>query len=519
MSYDGFISVGNKTTLQTPGIIPFVSTLRFFPDEDARKYCYVVPVVKGGKYLVRTTYYYGGFDGGKEPPVFDQIIDGTTWSTVNTSESFANGLTSYYEIVVSAPGKVLSVCLARSEQTKSSPFINAVELEYLENSMYNSTDFNKYALGTIARHRFGFDGGIMSFPDDPYNRYWEAFMDDNPTVSAHSNVTSTDFWNLPPAKAFEAGLTTSRGKTLQVQWPPMSLPTAAYYIALYFQDNRTPSPYSWRVFNVAINDKTFYNNLNVTAAGISVFGNNWPLSGKTQVTLTPEDGSPVGPVINAGEVLQLLPLGGRTHTRDDYLRLKGSSCCTVIAMDAIARSFTNPPADWKGDPCLPPQNSWTGLSCTQDKFARVITLNLTGYGISGSLSPSFADLTAAKNIWLGDNKLSGSIPALTHSKKLVSVHLENNQLNGKIPESLADLEHLKELYVSQIPDRHELNGPLFRSFLQNNKFEGDVPERFEAARMSNYKKKSDGICKALEENGTVLTLPEIYWPLDLQNGP
>ncbi|XP_058069005.1 probable LRR receptor-like serine/threonine-protein kinase At1g67720 [Magnolia sinica] len=446
LTEDGFITVGNKTTLETPNLVPHISTLRFFPDEKSRKYCYVIPAIKGGKYLIRTTYYYGGFDGGNEPPVFDQIIEGSKWSTVNTSESFSKGLTSYYEIVVAAMGKTLSICLARNEHTKSSPFISALELEFLEDSMYNSTDFSKYALGTIARHRFGDVSEIMGFPDDPFNRYWEPFKDNNPQVACHSTVTPSDFWNIPPAKAFEKALTTSRGKTLELQWPPTPLPTATYYIAFYFQDNRTPSPYSWRVFSITINGKIFYKSLNVSTAGITVFGSNWPLSGQTQLTLTPDDDSPVGPVINAAELLQLVPIGGRTITRD------------VIAMEAVARSLNNPPADWTGDPCLPRQNSWTGVACSQDKFARVISLKLDSLGLSGSLSPSIANLTSVSSISLGDNKLSGSIPDLSHMKQLKYLHLENNQLSGKIPNSLGHLDNLQEL------------------FLQNNNFEGGVPE-------------------------------------------
>lgn len=158
---EGFISVGNSSTLKTPDLLPVLSTLRYFPDESAKKYCYVIPVVKGGAYLVRTTYYYGGFDGGKEPPVFDQIIDGTKWSTVNTTEDYAKGLTSYYEIVVGETGKTLSICLARNGQTVSSPFITALELENMEASMYNSTDFEKYSLNVVARHSFGSSEDIV----------------------------------------------------------------------------------------------------------------------------------------------------------------------------------------------------------------------------------------------------------------------------------------------------------------------------------------------------------------------
>jgi outer membrane usher protein FimD/PapC len=144
-------------------------------------------------------------------------------------------------------------------------------------------------------------------------------MDQNPVVTSHSNITSSDFWNLPPRQAFNTAITTSRGKTLQIKWPRVALPSTSYYISLYFQDNRTPSPYSWRVFNVSLNGRNFYTNLNVTTSGVTVYATQWPLSGQTEIVLTPADGVPVGPMINAGEIFQLVPLGGRTLTRDGSL--------------------------------------------------------------------------------------------------------------------------------------------------------------------------------------------------------
>ncbi|XP_042506813.1 probable LRR receptor-like serine/threonine-protein kinase At5g59680 [Macadamia integrifolia] len=444
---EGFITGGHKTTVDTPGLLLVLSTLRFFPDKNVRKNCYVIPVIKGAKYMVRTTYYYGGFDGGNEPPVFDQIIEGMKWSTVNTTEDYAQGLSSYYEIIVAAHGKTLSICLARNNDTVSSPFISTLELENLEDSMYNSTDFVNYALSTVARSSFGYTGGMISFPDDLYNRYWQEFTDEsNPIVLCHSNVTSSDFWNIPPTKAFWSAITTSRGKTLKVQWPNVSLPKTNYYIAFYFQDSRTPSPFSWRIFNVSINGKKFYTDLNVTAAGVSVFASDWPLLGLTEITMTPQLGMPVGPIINAGEIFQLIPLGGRTVRRD------------VMAMDEVARNMNNPPPDWYGDPCLPSENSWTGVTChTNEKLARVLKLNLTDAGLSGTLSPSLGNLTRLTHIWLGGNKFTGQIPDLSPLNELVSLRLDNNQLEGRIPKSLGELDSLQEL------------------FLQNNNLKGQVP--------------------------------------------
>ncbi|XP_052146378.1 probable LRR receptor-like serine/threonine-protein kinase At1g67720 [Oryza glaberrima] len=443
---EGFIAVGNMSAVDKPNILPLLATVRYFPDATARKYCYQLPVVKGSRYLVRTTYFYGGFDGGDVPPVFDQIVDGTRWSAVNTTDNFRRGMSTYFEMVAEAQGKTMSVCLARRADTRSSPFISALELVSLDDSMYNTTDFDKYVMSTVARSRFGAKGEIVSYPDDQYNRYWAPFTDANPTVESHSAITPEEFWNVPPAKALRAGVTTSRGKKLSVQWPPVELPAATYYVALYFQDSRTASPYSWRVFDVAVNGKEFFRELNASAAGVMVYSTMMPLSGKMEIVLTPNETSPVGPLINAGEIYQIVPLGGRTATRD------------VVAMEELARSIKNPPPDWAGDPCLPRQNSWTGVICSEGSPVRVVSLDLKNHGLSGSLPDSIGNLTGMKNIYFGGNKLTGSIPDLSSMHILEELHFEGNQLSGPINPSLGTLTNLKELY------------------LNNNNLTGQIPE-------------------------------------------
>lgn len=99
---------------------------------------------------------------------------------------------------------------------------------------------------------------------------------------------------------------------LALLWPPGPLPHPSkdYYIALYFADDQP------RILDVAINGVSYINNLNVIPAGVVVFVNRWPLSGLTNLTLSPSPGSSVGPVINAGEAFEVLQSGGKTHTRD-----------------------------------------------------------------------------------------------------------------------------------------------------------------------------------------------------------
>ncbi|CAL8991729.1 unnamed protein product [Prunus brigantina] len=436
----GFVSVGTPRNLTAPVLVPILSTVRSFPNNPHRKYCYTVQVYRNARYMVRTTYYYyGGPDD--TPPVFDLIVDGTLWAVVNTTEDFAKGMSTYYEGVFLAQGKTMSVCLGSNNYTESDPFISALEFVILEDSLYNSTDFKSYGLGLVARHGFGYTGPVIRYPDDKFDRFWVPFEGHNPINVSNTNVSVSDLWNLPPLKVFQSELTTGQAETMELNWPPGSVRESNYYIALYFALGMLGS----RVFNISINGVPYYKNLDVTPEGLVVYARKWPLSGVTRITLTPSAGSSGGALINAGEVFDVLPLGGTTLTRD------------VIALENVKQRIQNPPSDWNGDPCLPRQYSWTGITCSSGPRPRVVTLNLTSMGLSGSLSPSFANMTALSNIWLGKNNFSGPIPDLSSLKRLEKLYLEDNHFSGDIPSSLGNIDSLHEL------------------FLQNNNLTGQVP--------------------------------------------
>ncbi|XP_015573432.1 leucine-rich repeat receptor-like serine/threonine-protein kinase At2g14510 [Ricinus communis] len=443
----GFISQGTSKNLTIPVLAPILSTVRSFPltNNLHRKLCYVVPVFRGAKYMIRTTYFYGGINAGSiSPPVFDQIVDGTLWSVVNTTEDYANGMSSYYEGVFLAQGKTMSLCIGVNSYTDSDPFISALEFVILGGSLYNSTHFQQNGLSLIARHSFGYNGSIIRYPDDHFDRFWEPFGESDVSISKNRNISVSGIWNLPPSKVFETELTSGQSGPLELKWPLVSLQDSMYYIALYFADDTNSSVGPARLLNISINGITYYKNLSVTQEGSAVFATQWPLGGLTTITLTPV-GSTSVPLINAGEVFELVVLGGRTLTRD------------VIAMEQVKSSLQNAPIDWSGDPCMPRQYSWTGVTCSEGPRIRVVTLNLTGMGLSGSLSPSIARMTALTNIWLGNNNLSGSLPDLSSLKMLQTLHLENNQFTGEIPLSLGNIKDLQEL------------------FLQNNNLTGQIP--------------------------------------------
>lgn len=154
-----FITTGTPKNITSPVLLQTLKTLRSFSLQ-VKKNCYNVPVYRGAKYMVRTTYFYGGVNGPDHPspPVFDQIVDGTLWSVVNTTEDYVNGNSTFYEGIFLAKGKFMSLCLGSNTYTDSDPFISALEFLILKGSLYNTTDFTNFALGLVARNSFGFSG-------------------------------------------------------------------------------------------------------------------------------------------------------------------------------------------------------------------------------------------------------------------------------------------------------------------------------------------------------------------------
>ncbi|XP_031276598.1 probable LRR receptor-like serine/threonine-protein kinase At1g67720 [Pistacia vera] len=443
----GYVSSGTPKNITTTVTVETLSTVRSFPNKLHCKFCYEVPVFRGARYMVRTTYYYGEVNGRDSPPVFDQMVDGTFWSVVNTTAEYEQGLSSYYEGVFLAQRKSMSLCIGSNNHTDSNPFISALEFVILEDSVYNATDFNKYALSLVSRHSFGYNGtDNIKYPDDKFDRYWEPFGDNAHMVAGNKNVSVSGFWNLPPKKIFETALATGPKKHMELIWPPVLLTNSRYYIALYFADNPDSSSLGGsRMFDIIINHVPYYRNLSVKPDGAVIFAKQWPLKGATNITLIPVAGSNKGPLINGGEIFHLLDLGGRTLTRD------------VIALEKFKKSLQNPPLDWNGDPCLPHLYSWTGITCSYGRRIRVVTLNLTNMGLSGTLSPNISRLSALNGILLGNNNLSGTIPDLSSLTRLGKLHLEDNRFSGEIPKSLGNISGLREL------------------FLQNNNLTGQIP--------------------------------------------
>uniref|UniRef100_A0A1J3JD66 non-specific serine/threonine protein kinase n=1 Tax=Noccaea caerulescens TaxID=107243 RepID=A0A1J3JD66_NOCCA len=85
---------------------------------------------------------------------------------------------------------------------------------------------------------------------------------------------------------------------------------------------------------------------------------------------------------------------------------------------------------WQGDNAC---SGWAYVTCDSDG-KNVVTLNLGKHGFAGFISPSIANLTSLKSLYLNDNNLTGVIPKeLTSMTSLRLIDVTNNNLSGEIP--------------------------------------------------------------------------------------
>ena len=93
-----------------------------------------------------------------------------------------------------------------------------------------------------------------------------------------------------------------------------------------------------------------------------------------------------------------------------------------------------------------PLGEWYGLS-VNDK-GQVIGIDLNDNGLNGTIPESICNLSKLQYLYLGENSLTGSIPSqIGNLKELEALGLYSNHLSGDFPESITSISTLKYLYL------------------------------------------------------------------------
>ncbi|KAL3641394.1 hypothetical protein CASFOL_016362 [Castilleja foliolosa] len=102
--------------------------------------------------------------------------------------------------------------------------------------------------------------------------------------------------------------------------------------------------------------------------------------------------------------------------------------------------------------------NWIGVSCGT-KHQRVISLDISDFALSGTLSPHLGNLTFLRSLNISSNNFTGPIPSeLSRLYRLKEIDMGFNKLSGKMPSWIGALPRLEQLR------------------LRNNTFSGTIPE-------------------------------------------
>lgn len=370
------------------------TTLRHFPAEDSRKYCYTLNVTSRNRYLIRATFLYGNFDNNNVYPKFDISLGATHWTTVVISDA---NLIEKAELVFLALAPSVSVCL--SNATTGQPFISTLELRQLNGSMYLTEYEDRFHLSVAARINFGAETeDPVRYPDDPYDRIWESDLVKRANylvdVAAGTKRVSTALAieaggnDRPPEKVMQTAVVGTNG-SLTYRMNLEGFPGYGWAFT-YFAEIEDLADDKSRKFRLVLPDQPDYSKAIVnirenTQRAFKVYEPgyyNITLPYVLNFRFAKTADSSRGPILNAMEICKYLEKTDGSVDGEfcilsvvvltfDESKMIACDAATVMANVASLYSST----EWGqegGDPCLP--SPWSWVVCNSDPQPRVVAV-------------------------------------------------------------------------------------------------------------------------------------------------
>ncbi|XP_038898673.1 LRR receptor-like serine/threonine-protein kinase IOS1 [Benincasa hispida] len=389
--------------------------LRSFPQEIRN--CYNISAIKSTSYLIRATFLYGNYDGLNNTPRFDLYLGDTQWTTVDEDDSY------YTEMIHIPSTDNLQICLINIDQ--GTPFISTLEFRKLPSlsyfTVYSLYLYKRYDMGSITNKEY-------RFPDDVYDRVWEAYQDNNYAQLSTLDSVAADNLDETPAVVMKTAATAKKGtKYLDFSWDSRNVGDK-YFVYMHFAELEKLQSNQFRGFNITHNgdywDGPIIPEYLSTTTAYDIFSSIKPAS-RHQFSLFPIQNSTLPPIINALEIYVQMEISDLESYNGD--------------VDAISniRSTYGVKKNWEGDPCVPSGYPWSGLSCNSDSVPRITSLNLSSNGLKGEISLYIFSLPMLQTLDLSNNYLTGEVPKfLSQLLHLKNLNLENNNLSGSLPPDL-----------------------------------------------------------------------------------
>ncbi|CAM6057702.1 unnamed protein product [Sphagnum tenellum] len=491
-------------------------TLRYFPDSRAKN-CYRFPVTPNETYQIRGTFFYGNYDNQNTAPSFQMGVDGTIVASYIIYELY---LIAYQEITYVPQRNETFLCLSR-DLTNSVPFISAISLVKITGNVTAASGFEDIVyMGYyyVTQFRWNFGGNeIIRYPDDIVDHYWFPtksnawYVESTAQVEAATGKVNAIF---PPEAVMNTALTTNG--TMTIDFPYSQ--TYKWFMILYMAELNPNAGNSSREFYLGVPgyNQTWFVNPLVDGGGlgrlkeIKIIGDvpNYLSLFQNQSISTA-----LGPLVNALEIFE--------RSGNQFAILTNEQ--DTLAIEEIKSSYGNLGV-WTGDPCLPYPHPWvtcSNVSILQNSSS-IIAVNLSGYGLTGPISPSFGKLRSLTSLVLENNELNGLLPDFSQFPNLTTLNLRSNQLSGSIPPSIWDIPRLNVLDLSN----NNLSGnlvPITNTScptsltiltLNDNHLTGSIPlSIWEISTLTTLDLSNNNI------SGNLIPMNTVNIPLDRMNQP
>ncbi|RVX17214.1 putative leucine-rich repeat receptor-like protein kinase [Vitis vinifera] len=373
-----------------------LKNVRSFPE--GVKNCYTLQPEQGkdNNYLIRVAFWYGNYDAMDQPPEFKLYLGVEEWDSVKLNKSHDQMI--WKEIIHVPKTDDIYVCLVNTGS--GIPFISALELRALGNSIYNKTQsgslvlFNRINFGSATNETLTVHNFSPRYGDDVLDRLWNARY-------------------FPHWESIQAPYSSSLLSETEFKLPPKVMETAV-------------KPLSGSYLNFTLGDidssEEFY------------------IGSQLNFSLAKTNQSTLPPIMNALEIYKIKEfLQSPTEQRD------------VDAMKKIKSVYQVMKSSWQGDPCLPINYLWDGLICSDNGYnaPSIISLNLSSSNLTGKMDVSFSNLTSLQYLDLSYNNLTGEVPNfLAELPSLKTLNLSWNNFTGSVPLALIEKHNDRSLSLS-----------------------------------------------------------------------
>ncbi|XP_028763320.1 putative leucine-rich repeat receptor-like protein kinase At2g19210 [Neltuma alba] len=328
---EGFIESGTNHGLApninfnncAPTINRQLMTVRSFVERERNCYALKPKQQNNQKYLIRAIFAYGNYDLRNQAPVFDLYLGINYWTTVRT---FPNGPQIFpTEIIMQQDGtrEMVQVCLVNTEQ--GTPFINALDLRPLSNSLYLAplpliVDFTFPV-------RMDLGSGLMPtdtrYKDDVYDRLW--WNNDNTDwdlLKTREEAKVEDSLYELPREALRTASQPQNHSTLltaNFSYWRYGDKSAQYYMFLHFAEIEKPPAGHKRIINVTFDDdeNSLSHELTLRYLKPITLISNKVTKGHINFTIKAATNSYAPPILNAFEIYKV------TKERTPYQNSEG----------------------------------------------------------------------------------------------------------------------------------------------------------------------------------------------------